>query len=222
MLRFGPGGSQLAEQGGAVFVSGEERLQGQVGRADVQGGAERGDHGVQADHADAGLEFETGHDTVSGPPGRLAGRGSEVPFGLEHEVEEGDVGVLVGLPAQSRDQLLAADRGCGGDPRGTLESSLAAVALGGEIAVVGFVGGRPSATLDPYTIFTTGATLRPIAVGSRAQLAALVHAVSAHRIRPVLDRIFPFDDAPEAFRHYLGGTPLGKVVITFASNHERT
>jgi NADPH:quinone reductase-like Zn-dependent oxidoreductase len=105
---------------------------------------------------------------------------------------------------------------------GTCESSLAAVALGGEIAVVGFVGGRPRATLDPYAIFTTGATLRPVAVGSRAQLVALVQAVGTYRIRPVLGRVFPFDDAPEAFRHYLGGTALGKVVITFAPNHERT
>jgi NADPH:quinone reductase-like Zn-dependent oxidoreductase len=104
---------------------------------------------------------------------------------------------------------------------GTLESSLAAAALGGEIAVVGFVGGRPAATLDPYAIFTTGATLRPVAVGSRAQLVALVHAVGTHRIRPVLDRVFPFDDAPEAFRHYLGGTAIGKVVITCTPNHER-
>jgi NADPH:quinone reductase-like Zn-dependent oxidoreductase len=105
---------------------------------------------------------------------------------------------------------------------GTLDSSLAAVALGGEIAVVGFVGGRPSVTLDPVKIFTTGATLRPVAIGSRAQLAALVHAVGTHRIRPVLDRVFPFDDAPAAFHHYLGGTALGKVVITLAPNHERT
>jgi NADPH:quinone reductase-like Zn-dependent oxidoreductase len=104
---------------------------------------------------------------------------------------------------------------------GTCESSLAAVALGGEIAVVGFVGGRPAASLDPYAIFAAGATLRPVAVGSRAQLVALVHAVGTHRIRPVLDRVFPFDNAPAAFRHYLGGTALGKVVITVAPNHER-
>jgi NADPH:quinone reductase-like Zn-dependent oxidoreductase len=104
---------------------------------------------------------------------------------------------------------------------GTCDSSLRAVALGGEIAVVGFVGGRPAASLDPYAIFTAGATLRPVAVGSRAQLVELVHAVGTHRIRPVLDRVFPFDDAPAAFRHYLGGTALGKVVITISPNHER-
>ena len=95
---------------------------------------------------------------------------------------------------------------------------MAAVALGGEIAVVGFVGGKPDAGVDPYTIFTTGATLRPVAIGSRAQLAALVDAVRTHRIRPVVDRVFPFDDAPAAFRHYLGGTALGKVVISMAPN----
>src|SRR5918996_1512163 len=105
---------------------------------------------------------------------------------------------------------------------GTLDPSLTPVARCVDTAVVGFVGGRPGPTLDPVTIFTTGAPLRPVAVGSRAQLVALVHAVGTHRIRPVLDRVFPFDEAPAAFRHYLGGTALGKVVITFAPNHERT
>jgi NADPH:quinone reductase-like Zn-dependent oxidoreductase len=103
---------------------------------------------------------------------------------------------------------------------GNLESSLAAVALGGEIAVVGFVGGRPAASLDPVAVFRAGATLRPVAIGSRAQLAALVAAVTTHRIRPVLGRVFPFDDAPAAFRHYLGGTAIGKVVITLEPTHD--
>lgn len=102
---------------------------------------------------------------------------------------------------------------------GTCASSLAAVALGGEIAVVGFVGGRPPASLDPYAVFTAGATLRPVAVGSRAQLVALVAAVRTHGIRPVLGRVFPFDDAPDAFRHHLGGAALGKVVITLEPTH---
>jgi NADPH:quinone reductase-like Zn-dependent oxidoreductase len=59
-----------------------------------------------------------------------------------------------------------------------------------------------------------------VAIGSRAQLVELVAAVRAHRIRPVLDRAFPFDDAPEAFRHYLGGAAIGKVVITIEPTHD--
>jgi NADPH:quinone reductase-like Zn-dependent oxidoreductase len=124
-----------------------------------------------------------------------------------------------GWPAKVR----AATGGRGADlvveVAGTLADSMAAVALGGEIAVVGFVGGRPDAGVDPYTVFTTGATLRPVAIGSRAQLTALVAAVRTHRIRPVLGQVFPFDDAPAAFRHYLGGTAPGKVVITMEPKH---
>lgn len=99
------------------------------------------------------------------------------------------------------------------DVAGALDAALAAVAFGGEIAVVGFVGGR-TASVDPYRVFTAGATLRPVAVGSRAQLAALMRAIAAAGLQPVVDRTFPFDHAPEAFRHYLSGTAVGRVVIT--------
>ena len=100
------------------------------------------------------------------------------------------------------------------DVVGTLDASVAAVAFGGEIAVVGFVGGRAAARLDPYAVFMAGAVLRPLAVGSRAQLAGLMRAIAACGLQPVVDRSFPFDQAPEAFHHYLGGTAVGRVVIT--------
>lgn len=99
------------------------------------------------------------------------------------------------------------------DVAGTLDASVASVAFGGEIAVVGFVGGL-GARLDPRAVFTAGVTLRPIAVGSRAQLAALLRAIAASGLQPVVDRAFPFDQAPEAFRHYLSGAAVGRVAIT--------
>jgi NADPH:quinone reductase-like Zn-dependent oxidoreductase len=39
-------------------------------------------------------------------------------------------------------------------------------------------------------------------------------AIEANRIRPVIDRVFPFDEAIEAYRHYEATQPFGKVVIT--------
>jgi NADPH:quinone reductase-like Zn-dependent oxidoreductase len=153
----------------------------------------------------------------------IATTGNEARVGLLHELGA-DVVLNYRDTPDWPGAVRAATDGRGADlvveVAGTLESSLAAVALGGEIAVVGFVGGRPAASLDPYAVFTAGATLRPVAVGSRAQLAALVAAVSTHRIRPVLGRVFPFDDAPAAFRHYLGGTAIGKVVITLEPTHD--
>jgi NADPH:quinone reductase-like Zn-dependent oxidoreductase len=98
---------------------------------------------------------------------------------------------------------------------GDLPSSVAATAFGGQVAVVGFVGGRVP-PLDPYAVFTGGVALRPVAVGSRAQLAELTRAVEARRLRPVLDRGFGLDEAPAAFAHYGAGEAVGKVVITIA------
>jgi NADPH:quinone reductase-like Zn-dependent oxidoreductase len=95
---------------------------------------------------------------------------------------------------------------------GTLPASVAATAFGGEVAVVGFLGAP--APLDPSAIFAGGVTLRPVALGSRAHLAQLVRVVAAHRLRPVVDRTFPFDRVPEAFAHYRAGKAVGKVVIS--------
>ncbi|MFD0560723.1 zinc-binding dehydrogenase [Kitasatospora saccharophila] len=55
--------------------------------------------------------------------------------------------------------------------------------------------------------------MRPVAVGSRAQFRALDEVVERHRIRPVIDRSFPFDRAVDAFRYYASGSAFGKVVI---------
>jgi NADPH:quinone reductase-like Zn-dependent oxidoreductase len=38
-------------------------------------------------------------------------------------------------------------------------------------------------------------------------------AIAAHRLRPVIDRVFPFAEAPAAYRYYESGRPFGKVVI---------
>ena len=50
-------------------------------------------------------------------------------------------------------------------------------------------------------------------VGSRADFEAMNAFISGHRIRPVVDRVFDFDAAPEAFDFYINGDFMGKVVI---------
>ncbi|WP_323809106.1 zinc-binding dehydrogenase [Kitasatospora acidiphila] len=35
-----------------------------------------------------------------------------------------------------------------------------------------------------------------------------------HGIRPVIDRVVPFDEAPAAFRRYASAAAFGKVVIS--------
>jgi len=95
---------------------------------------------------------------------------------------------------------------------GTLAKSINAVAHGGQVAIVGALAHTP-APFDFWSMFTRQATLRCISIGSRADLEALVRVVDAHSLHPVIDRIFPFDDAKAAFTHYFEGAPVGKVVI---------
>ena len=56
-------------------------------------------------------------------------------------------------------------------------------------------------------------------VGSRAHFAEMNRAVALHRLRPVIDACYEFDDAPAAFRRFAECQHFGKVVIADA---ERT
>jgi NADPH:quinone reductase-like Zn-dependent oxidoreductase len=97
---------------------------------------------------------------------------------------------------------------------GMFEQSLQSVAIGGEIAFVGLLSGDTGLPpIDPRLLFTSGAVVRGIAVGSRAQFLAMNRAIEANRLTPVIDRVFPFDEAVEAYRYYQAEQPLGKVVI---------
>lgn len=56
-------------------------------------------------------------------------------------------------------------------------------------------------------------SIRRIAVGSRADFEAMNEAITAHRMRPVIDREFGFDEAADAYRYFRDANPFGKVVI---------
>ena len=58
--------------------------------------------------------------------------------------------------------------------------------------------------------------LQGIFVGSRRMFESMLRAVESHRLQPVVDRIFPFDRAVEAFKYLESGAHFGKVVIRFS------
>ncbi|QEL57223.1 zinc-dependent alcohol dehydrogenase family protein [Chromobacterium paludis] len=96
--------------------------------------------------------------------------------------------------------------------QGTLEQSLAAIAVGGEIAVIGFLD-QGGAALDFMRYFMSGATLRRIAVGHREGMEAMLRAIGQHKLRPVVDQVFSFGEARAAFEHFDARRHFGKVVI---------
>jgi NADPH:quinone reductase-like Zn-dependent oxidoreductase len=94
---------------------------------------------------------------------------------------------------------------------GTLERSAKAVRTGGYIALIGVLAG--GAAFNPIAVLMKAIRLQGIFVGSKAMFLEMNHLIERDRIRPVIDRVFPFADAVAAFRHLESGSHFGKVVI---------
>ena len=95
---------------------------------------------------------------------------------------------------------------------GTLMKSLRAVRMGGTVSVIGALSGG-SGELSPVPILMKSVRVQGIYVGSREMFEAMNRAIVAHRIVPVVDRVFAFEEARDAMRYMASGTHFGKVVI---------
>lgn len=93
----------------------------------------------------------------------------------------------------------------------TLAQSIQAAAFRGRVELVGTLGG--SGHFDSSVFSSNIITMRWASAGSRADFEAMNRAIAVHRLQPLVDRTFPFEEAREAFRHFLDRSHLGKVVI---------
>jgi len=99
---------------------------------------------------------------------------------------------------------------------GTISQSLRAVAVGGEIASIGFLS-ESNPGIDFFSLKLSGALFRNVAVGDRTGLQELVRVVEGTGLRPVIDREFGFAQAREAFAYLRSGAHFGKVVVKVAT-----
>jgi NADPH:quinone reductase-like Zn-dependent oxidoreductase len=97
----------------------------------------------------------------------------------------------------------------------TLARSFGAIRVGGKISMIGGLSG-PATELNPGLIFARRANVQGISVGSMQMFEALGRAMAASGIKPVIDKIFPFDEAQAAYRHMASGAHFGKIVIRVA------
>jgi NADPH:quinone reductase-like Zn-dependent oxidoreductase len=97
----------------------------------------------------------------------------------------------------------------------TFPKSLRALALGGTVSVIGGVTGF-AIDVALGDVLGKSAMIRGIFVGSRDMFTAMNRAIARHQLKPVIDRVFPFAEAPAAYRHQESGAHFGKVVISVA------
>lgn len=94
----------------------------------------------------------------------------------------------------------------------TLPKALQALAFDGHVALIGSLSGAAQ-QIPVGPLFGTSAHLSAVFVGSRADFEAMNAFLTERRVHPVIDRVFDFAQAPEAFDLMAHGDYMGKIVI---------
>jgi NADPH:quinone reductase-like Zn-dependent oxidoreductase len=101
-----------------------------------------------------------------------------------------------------------------------LDECISACASGGRIMHIGAnpvspdrKAAEPEAPKRLGLLIMRDLTIKGIIVGSREMFVRLIDAMAANNIKPVIDRVYGFDQVNEAARYMAGGEKLGKVVI---------
>jgi NADPH:quinone reductase-like Zn-dependent oxidoreductase len=95
---------------------------------------------------------------------------------------------------------------------GTLAQSLKAVRIGGTVAQIGVLS-QASEPLNIAPILHKQIHIQGIYVGSRADFLAMNRAIAQNRLKPIVDEVFAFDQAPQALRRMESGAHFGKLVV---------
>jgi NADPH:quinone reductase-like Zn-dependent oxidoreductase len=97
----------------------------------------------------------------------------------------------------------------------TLGPSLDAIRRDGKVSIIGVLSGPPAA-INAGRIFAKRANVKGISVGSTQMFEAMNAAIAANKIKPVIDRVFGFDEVKAAYNHLAAGAHFGKIVIRVA------
>lgn len=96
--------------------------------------------------------------------------------------------------------------------QGTLPQSLRAVRSGGTISMIGVLAGS-KLDVPLGQIVTRHVRLQGITVGSRDDFSAMTRAICQHRMRPVVDCVYAFEELHQALQHLSSGKHFGKICI---------
>lgn len=99
---------------------------------------------------------------------------------------------------------------------GTLNESIRATCIGGSIALIGVLAGPAKDNTRLPLIVMQQQRIQGVTVGSVEDLQAMVDAIALNGMHPVVDRVFPFAEAKDAFAHMASGKHFGKIAIAIA------
>ncbi len=95
---------------------------------------------------------------------------------------------------------------------GTMQKSLTAVKTGGHIAVIGVLSG--AGEINPVPILMKAVRMQGIFVGSRQMFEQMNLMFCQHNhLKPVIDKVFEFNEVKDAFKYMEAGAHFGKIVV---------
>jgi NADPH:quinone reductase-like Zn-dependent oxidoreductase len=92
--------------------------------------------------------------------------------------------------------------------------SLQAIRMGGQIHMIGYVGSKRG-EMNPLEILYRRAVVRGIPIGSRESFDHMNLAIALNKMRPAVDRVFPWTEARAALEYMREGKHFGKIVVRF-------
>lgn len=95
---------------------------------------------------------------------------------------------------------------------GTLEHSIKSVKHGGAISLIGILAGSGK-DLNLLPVLMRNIQIQGILVGHREGFEQMNRAIEAHQMKPVVDKVFEFENAPAAIEELSKGNHFGKISI---------
>ena len=155
---------------------------------------------------------------------QLAGAKVIITSSNNHKLEQAhELGAALGINYKENEKWSRAvkehTRGLGVDHIievggvGTLEQSIRACKMGGHISLVGILAG-PQAPLNLTLVLMQDIRIQGVFVGPRETFEEMNRAIAQHQFKPVIDKVFPYDEARQALEYVASGSHFGKVCIT--------
>jgi NADPH:quinone reductase-like Zn-dependent oxidoreductase len=95
---------------------------------------------------------------------------------------------------------------------GTMQKSVNAVKMGGDVSVIGVLSGKGE--FNPTSLLMKTVKLQGIYVGSRQMFEQMNLMICQHTyLKPVIDKVFEFGEVKDALKHMESGSHFGKIVV---------
>lgn len=98
---------------------------------------------------------------------------------------------------------------------GTLERSIRALRPGGQISLIGVLAGGAQ-ELNVVPVLMQNIRIQGVIVGHKEMYERMNQAISQARLRPVIDKVYGFDEAPRALKALGEGAHMGKICVEIA------